>query len=344
MNRSITDLLKTISLFLCAILVVLLFYINLPFIFLNKNACIYVHKQEKFNQLAQRIAEQTHHLLPSFPLKIYAKLSHWDRHLEAGEYCFTHHTISIVGLIKKIERANRELRKFTLVDGWTYAEMIRHIALSPSLSDTAILSDKNAIAMALKLSENNLEGQFYPDTYYYAYPNTALDVLQRAHIMMKQRLEVFYQEPQAQQWFKTPYELLIAASIIQKEAQNPEDQMFVASVLVNRMKQHMKLQMDPTVMYGLGENYLLPLKKQDLKIDTLYNTYLHIGLPPTPICMPGETALYAAAHPKESNYLYYVSKKNGYHQFSETLEQHTLAIKKYLLHQNSEEKADEHHQ
>ena len=338
MKKPNADLLNTISLYFFSILSAFVIYINLPFIFLKNNTCVFIHKQESFPELVKDIIEKTRYVSP-FALKIYARFTHLDRHLEAGEYCFFDQD-SIISVMKKIGRAGRELHKFTLVEGWSYQEMIRHLAAAPSLSDIEILNNQKLISAGLKLPDNNLEGQFYPDTYYYAYPDTALEILQQAHGLMDQRIQALYQDPQTHQFYKSPYELLIAASIIQKEASDPIDQMFVASVLINRMKQHMKLQMDPTVIYGLGENYPLPLKKQDLKTDTVYNTYHHIGLPPTPICMPGETALYAAAHPKNSSYLYFVSKKNGVHQFSETLAEQTLAINQYLLHTSAEEHHD----
>ncbi|MES2204683.1 MAG: endolytic transglycosylase MltG [Pseudomonadota bacterium] len=338
MNKPNTDLLHAISLYFLAILSVFIIYLNFPFIFQKNNTCIFIHKQESFNEFTNDAVKNTRYVTP-IVIKIYSKFSHLDRHLEAGEYCFSDHD-SIISMMKKIGRAGREVHKFTLVDGWTYEEMVRHLMLAPSLSDIEILNNQNAISDILKLSEKNLEGQFYPDTYYYAYPDTALKILQQAHNLMEQRVQALYKEPQAHGFYKNSYELLIAASIIQKESNDPMDQMFVASVLVNRMKQHMKLQMDPTVIYGLADRHLL-LTKQDLKFNSPYNTYLNKGLPPTPICMPGETALFAAAHPKDSSYIYYVSKKNGTHQFSETLAEQTKAINQYLLNQRTEEKPDE---
>ena len=304
-------------------------YLNLPFVFLHNNTCIYIDNKEDFNTFSANISEKTRFILPA-TLKIYAEFTHLDRHLAAGEYCYTYHD-SMLSIMRKIGHQKRIRHKFTIVDGWTYQEMIRHLASAPSLSEISLLTNNKIISSTLKLSETSLEGQFYPETYYYAYPDTAIDILQRAHDFMEKKIQLLYQESETQKFFKSPYELLIAASIIQKEAGDPEEQRLVAGVIINRLKQHMRLQMDPTVIYGLGESYILPLKKQDLKHDTPYNTYLHASLPPTPICLPGETALYAAAHPKYSNYLYYVSKKNGYHQFSETLAEQALAIQHYLL-------------
>jgi len=333
MKKTLADLLKTVSLLALAFFIAITFYLNLPFVFLKNKTCIYIHSKENFKEFIADITQNTRYVSP-FMLKAYAKLSRFDRHLEAGEYCFTHYD-TIDSMTRKIKSGKRERHKFTIVDGWTYQEVINHLTVSPSLSDTYVLNDRKAVAAALKLPENKLEGALYPLTYYYAYPDTAVNVLEQAHVLMEQRIQTLYQEPQARVLYKSAYELLIAASIIEKESNNAEDQKFVASVLINRLKLHMKLQMDPTVIYGLGENYISPLKKKDLGYDSLYNTYLYMGLPPTPICMPGETALYAAAHPNNSKYLYYVSKKNGYHQFSETLAEQTIAIQEYLLSQKS---------
>lgn len=329
MRHLIVSLIKTIGLFIFSFLALFVLYINLPVIFKHKNTCVYIYHKESFHQFSQDLAKQTQHT-PAFIFKIYTRFTHLDRHLQEGEYCFSG-PASIVKIMTKIGRANRELRKFTLVDGWTYEEMIAHLRQAQSLSDVLILDDKKTIASALQLSNAELEGQFYPNTYYYAYPDTALNILQEAHNAMTQRAQALYQESQAEGFVKNPYELLIVASIIQKEASDPFEQMLIAGIIANRLKLHMKLQMDPTVIYGLGAQYKTSLKKQDLKVESAYNTYLHFGLPPTPICMPGETALFAAAHPTMSDFLYYVSKKNNTHQFSKTLKEQNQAIKRYLL-------------
>jgi UPF0755 protein len=333
MKRGIQSLFKKISLLVFFLLITFSIYIHLPFVFLKNHTCIYVHPGEKFHEFTLDVAAKTRHVSP-LTLKIYSKFKHLDRHLEVGEYCFNEHA-SIVDIMTNIGRANRELHKYTLVDGWTYQQMVKYLRASPALSDVALLESKSSVATVLGLSQNDLEGQFYPNTYYYAYPDTALVILQQAHDAMSYRIHNLYQESQTQAFFKTPYELLIVASIIQKEASNPVEQALIAGVIINRIKLHMKLQMDATVIYGLGENHIGTLNKQDLRTETPYNSYLHIGLPPSPICMPGETALYAAAHPQETKFLYYVSKKDGTHQFSKTLKEHTEAIEKYLLHQAS---------
>lgn len=336
MIKITANLLRISTLFAAIIFALLVVYIHLPLVFLANKTCVYLHPAENFNEFIRDMTEKqkAKHISPLI-VKIYARLNHVDHHLEAGEYCFIRYD-SIASMLGKIARGEREHHEFTIVDGWRYQDLLHHLALAPSFYNSAQLNNNADIIAALKIPENNLEGQFYPETYDYAYPDTPIDILRQAHNLMQQKITTLYSEVQSNTIFKNSYELLIAASIIQKEASNPEDQTLVASVLINRLKLNMKLQMDPTVIYGLEKNRYATLTKSDLKIDSPYNTYLHTGLPPTPICMPGETALYAAAHPQETKYLYFVSKKNGVHQFSETLAEQTNAINKYLLHQENE--------
>lgn len=315
----------------------IVFYTHLPLIFSANKTCIFIHPSETFHEFINDVKHdyKAKHF-SIFLVKVYAYLKRIDRHMEPGEYCFVRHD-SVSSILHKIKQGNKEHHRFTIVDGWAYQDLAHHLSITPSIYHPELLNNNIKIITSLKIVENNLEGQFFPETYDYAYPDTPIDILQRAHVLMQKKITAFFSEPQINNRFKNPYELLIVASIIQKESSYPEDQKLVASVIVNRLKLNMKLQMDPTVIYGLGENRHLKLDKHDLKIDSLYNTYLYKGLPPTPICMPGETALFAAAHPKESSYLYFVSKKNGTHQFSETLTEQTLAIKQYLLHTSTEE-------
>ncbi len=369
MNKSLVSMLKKISLVLVVFFVLLLIYINLPFVFRDKHTCIIIYPGEKFSAIEKDIASKSTHLSPMI-IKLYSKFIHLDKRIEVGEYCFNQYA-SIVDIMTKIARAHRELHAFTLVDGWTYSDMIKHLNQSPMLSGLNQIESQDHVKFELenrlkptayfapssqavtvgssislssmspsakqqydetKVNSSNdaminLEGQFYPATYYYAYPDTALHILQQAHSLMLSKIKSY----------NNPYEILIIASIIEKEASDPLEQMIISGIIYQRMKLHMKLQMDATVIYGLANDYSGRLSKSDLKKDTPYNTYLHFGLPPTPICMPGETALYAAAHPRESEYLYYVSKKNGKHQFSKTLTEQNEAIVKYLLKEKKNE-------
>ncbi|MCD8541982.1 MAG: endolytic transglycosylase MltG [Gammaproteobacteria bacterium] len=311
-------------------------YTYSPFLLFKVSGCVIVHPNQKFEDFALDLKEKaTYFSLGLF--KLYAKLIGLDQHLQVGEYCFSRHT-SLAGVIFRLKHGKRELHKFTVVDGWTYSEMIQQLNKASMLNISSHMNDPAFVAQALNVEKNSLEGNFYPSTYYYAYPDTALHVLAQAHLLMQKKIAYFYSECDDKVSVASPEILLIMASIIQKEANDPEEQRIIAGIINNRLKHHMKLQIDATVLYGLNRYSLsnVRLNKQDLQTDTAYNTYLHLGLPPTPICMPGETAFYAVAHPHETSYLYYVSKKNGKHQFSETLEEHNKAVYRYWLSNRKE--------
>lgn len=340
MRKTAAGLLKAFVLLAFSFFTIFFIYLHLPIIFLENRTCILVHPNENFNEFLQDLKQKMPQV-SKLTLKIYSKVNRIDRHLIAGEYCFSDHA-TIAHVLHKIAYGERERHQFTIIDGWNYQELINNLAQAPLVYDTTLLNNPTAIAIALNLQEDKLEGQFFPDTYFYAYPDSVIDILLRAHQLMQKKLIAYYQETVADHYYNNPYELLITASIIEKESADPEDQKKIAGVIINRLKKNMRLQMDPTVIYGLNDRNQIALSRQDLKINTAYNTYLHSGLPPTPICLPGETALYAAAHPKITNYLFYVSKKTGEHQFSETFQEHHLAIENFLLHRKKGEKENGH--
>lgn len=311
-------------------------YAYSPFLLFKVPTCIIVHPNEKFEDFTLDLKKSTTYFSLVF-FKLYAKLIGLDQHLQVGEYCFNQQT-SVSRLIFQLKQGRRELHKFTIVDGWTYSEIIKQLDKAPILKTSSHLNDPVFVAESLKLERNSLEGNFYPSTYYYAYPDTAIDVLAQAYMLMQKKITYFYAQCEDKLSVSSPEILLIMASIIQKEAHDPEEQRIIAGIINNRLKRHMKLQIDATVLYGLNRYALnnMSLSKQDLHADTPYNTYLYLGLPPTPICMPGDTAFYAVAHPHASSYLYYVSKKNGTHQFSETLEEHNKAVDRYWLSDKKE--------
>jgi len=326
---------KALLSLLSACLLFFTFYIYSPFLLFKFPSCFVVYPNEKFEEFALDLKKNANYFSLGL-FKLYAKLIGLDQHLQVGEYCFTQHT-SLSGVILQLKQGKREIHKFTIVDGWTYSEMIQQLDNAPMLQKPSHWNDPVFIAKALNLEQNRLEGNFYPSTYYYAYPDTTLQILNQAHTLMQKKIEFFYAQRENKLSVSSPEILLIMASIIQKEANDPEEQRIIAGIINNRLKRHMKLQIDATVLYGLNRYPLkIRLNKDDLQIDTPYNSYLYLGLPPTPICMPGDTALYAVAHPRETSYLYYVSKKNGTHQFSATLEEHNKAVYMYWLSHSKE--------
>jgi UPF0755 protein len=217
-------------------------------------------------------------------------------------------------------------RPFTIVPGWTFKQVraaldktigLRH--LITSLSDQQIME-------RFGYTQLSPEGEFFPETYNYTRNDVDLVILKRAFDLMQSKLNEAWQTRAAGLPYKNSYEALIAASMIEKEGYLDMERPVIAGVLVNRLKKDMLLQIDATVIYGLGDRYKGKIYKENLLENTLYNTYVHRGLPPTPIAMPGLSSLQAATHPQQNNYYYYVAKGNGGHQFSTTLQAHHEAV------------------
>jgi UPF0755 protein len=252
---------------------------------------------------------------------------HKNTQIKAGEYFFPKGSTTVSIWQQIINGTGFYLRSFTIIPGWTFQDL--RLAL---LSETALrhetksLSDQQ-IMQYLGAPNFNPEGEFFPETYCYTKGISDLIILKRAYHDMQLALTQNWSKRAPGLPYKTEYEALIAASLIEKEAYLESERPLIAGVLVNRLKKEMLLQFDPTVIYGLGALYQGKLYKSDLVKESIYNTYLHKGLPPTPIAMPSLSSLQAALHPKEHEYYYFVAKGDGSHQFSKTLMEHHHAIK-----------------
>ena len=170
-----------------------------------------------------------------------------------------------------------------------------------------------------------------PDTYLFAAGSSDLDVLRRAHQAQSAALTVAWEARDHRLPLDQPYQLLILASLIEKETRQTNDRALISGVFINRLRRKMPLQTDPTIIYGIGSRFDGNLRRRDLLEDNPYNTYLRVGLPPTPIALPGRGALHSAAHPAAHEYLYFVAKGAGFSEFSKTLEEHNRAVRRYLL-------------
>lgn len=201
-------------------------------------------------------------------------------------------------------------------------DAIRH--LSVSYTDQQILKSIGA-------EETHPEGLFFPDTYYFSNGMSDLEILKRAYHAMRTKLNEAWTQREPGLPYKSPYEALIMASIIEKETGRAEERKIIAGVFVNRLRIGMRLQTDPTVIYGMGERFDGNIRRKDLQEDTAYNTYTRSGLPPTPIAMPGMASIEAALHPAKTQALYFVGKGDGSHVFSNTLAEHNRAVAKYQL-------------
>lgn len=214
-------------------------------------------------------------------------------------------------------------RSFSIIEGTTQAQISAGLEHAPYLIYRA--TDWQAIAANL----SSAEGLLLADTYNYNAGSQSKNVLELAHTNLQQYLEHSWQQRSAGLPYKTPYEMLIAASILEKEAAKPRERRLISGVIINRLRKHMPLQMDPTVIYALGSQYKGKLTREDLRIDSPYNSYRYRGLPPTPIAMVGKDAIDAAAHPEPTEYLYFVATGDGSHYFSVTYEQQKQAVARY---------------
>ena len=221
--------------------------------------------------------------------------------------------------------------RFTLVEGWTFRQVLAAIGENETLRHTLEGLPEKEIMRRLEYPGERAEGRFLADTYQFPRDSTDLALLARAYDAMQTFLQAQWRNREPGLPLKDPYEALILASIVEKETAVAAERPQIAGVFVRRLQKGMKLQTDPTVIYGIGEKFDGNIRRRDLTRDTPYNTYTRNGLPPTPICMPGRAAIEAVLHPAPGKTLYFVAKGDGTHYFSATLEEHTRAVRKYQL-------------
>ncbi len=232
-------------------------------------------------------------------------------------------------LLTKLVRGEVTQGEALLVEGWTFRQWRARLDQHPDLKHETLGLSEAEIANRLGIDGGKLEGWLLPDTYLFDKQSSDIELLARAHRAMKNKLDLAWNERAPGLPYKTPYEVLIMASIVEKETGRSDDRAQVAGVFVNRLRKGMLLQTDPTVIYGLGETFDGNLRKRDLQTDTPYNTYARSGLPPTPIAMPGLASIQAALHPSANDMLYFVARGDGSSHFSRTLDEHNKAVSKY---------------
>lgn len=218
----------------------------------------------------------------------------------------------------------------TFIEGSQFKEWRTQFAQAPQLKQQTATMTEAEIAKAIGAGHDKLEGLLLAETYHYTAGMSDLDILKRAHKALTRELDKAWQTKQTHLPLKTPYQALILASIIEKETAIESERTRIASVFVNRLNKGMRLQTDPTVIYGLGDSYDGDIRKKDLSTPTPYNTYVINGLPPTPIAMPGVESIQAALNPEQSRYLYFVASGDGGHVFSRSLAEHNRAVQNYL--------------
>ncbi|MEQ1591949.1 MAG: endolytic transglycosylase MltG [Thiobacillaceae bacterium] len=249
-------------------------------------------------------------------------------HLKAGVYEVTQ-ALTPLALYDKIERGDVAQAAVQFIEGWNIREVRAALRQQDALTHASeTMSDMELLA-AIGASEGHIEGLLFPDTYFFAPHSVDLEIVRRAYRLQSDKLRAEWADRASGLPYQTPYEALIMASIIEKETGAESERPQIAAVFINRLKKDMRLQTDPTVIYGLGEHFDGNLRKVDLQRDTPYNTYTRSGLPPTPIAIPGAAAIHAALHPVHSDALYFVARGNGTHVFSSTLDAHNRAVNQY---------------
>ena len=232
-------------------------------------------------------------------------------------------------LINQLARGEFAQEQLTIIEGWSFRQMRAAIDAHPGLKhDTITLSDTE-LMKAIGSGYERPEGLFFPDTYLFAKGSSELQIYRQAHAMMIKRLDAAWAKRDAGLPYKTPYEALTMASIVEKETGQKSERNMIAAVFVNRLRLGMMLQTDPTVIYGMGLKFEGNIRKRDLETDTPFNTYTRTGLPPTPISLPGVESLAAAMAPAKSSALYFVARGNGTSKFSDNLPDHNRAVNQY---------------
>jgi UPF0755 protein len=250
--------------------------------------------------------------------------------IKAGNYELPEQ-ITPYALLGKLTRGDVSQASITFIEGWTFAQLRATLDANPAVAhDTLGLSEQD-ILQRLGAPQTQAEGLFFPDTYHFAAGASDLTVLARAYRTMQAHLATLWEGRAPDLPYASPYEALIMASIVEKETGREAERGLIAAVFVNRLRRNMRLQTDPTVIYGLGLRFDGNLRRQDLETDTPYNTYTRTGLPPTPIALPGQRALEAALRPPVSNALYFVARGDGSSHFSATLDEHNRAVQRYQL-------------
>lgn len=296
---------------------------NLP----NKNFQIIIDKDQNMHYLASEL-EKNHIIADKHIFLLILRIMGEDRKVVAGLYVL-HNNVSMWDVISRITSGHPDQISVTIIEGVRFSGIKSYIDGLPNIKHITNKLSEDDLKALLKISAPNLEGLFYPTTYFIAPGQSDLEIYNNAYNLMQTKLSAIYAKKSSNTHYTTPYQMLILASLIQKETANNEDMLQIATVFNNRLGIGMKLQDDPAVFYGLHN--IEKIDRKDFSIDTKYNTYLHAGLPPTPICIPGESAIIAASHPlNNSEILYFIAVGKGQTKFAESYDKHKAMIKKYL--------------
>ena len=260
----------------------------------------------------------------------YARYSGAARSIKTGEYPLTT-AITPIELLSELQVSREKQYPFTILEGWSIWQLRDAIASNDVLQHTMQDVADADVLKFIGAPDGHPEGQFLPDTYHFPRGTTDVQFLKRAHDALQDKLAEAWASRQENLPFDSAYEALVAASIIEKETSVIAEREMVSGVIAGRLRKGMRLQMDPTVIYGIGKNFNGNITRRDLKTSTPYNTYTIDGLPPTPIAMTGAGSIEAAVNPANTKALFFVADGTGGHVFTDTVEEHNKAVRKYIL-------------
>lgn len=287
-----------------------------------------------YDQVARSL-EQTGFIEDSLWMRIHGRLNPQQMRLKAGEYEFAD-GMSRLKMIQQMVSGDTKQWQIQFIEGWTFRDMRRAIADNQRLEKVTGDWTADGIMAAVGAEGVHPEGRFFPDTYLYTSLETDLDLYKRAFSRMERVLAQEWENRAEDLPYDSSDQALIMASIVERETGAPHERDEVAGVFVRRLKKGMRLQTDPTVIYGMGDQYKGRITRQDLRTYTDYNTYRINGLPPTPIALPGREAIHASLHPAEGDTLYFVARGDGTHKFSKTLAEHQEAVRQFQLNRRSD--------
>jgi UPF0755 protein len=277
---------------------------------------------------AAQIVENAGVDMPAWQLELLGRAKGRSSKIKAGSYEIES-GLTAMDLLDKLTRGDVLFSELVLVEGKNFRQLRAALNEHPDLSHDSLKLSDQQILKGIGAKEPHPEGLFFPDTYLFAKGTSDLDVLRRAYKAMQPKIADAWAKRESTTPLKSPYELLILASIVEKETGLAADRPQIAAVFINRLRRNMLMQSDPTVIYGIGEKFDGNLRKVDLQTDTPWNTYTRVGLPPTPIAVPGVASLLAAAKPPPSDMLYFVARGDGSSEFSASLDEHNSAVAKY---------------
>ena len=307
----------------------LVYYAIMPLKLLPSSQEIVIQPKSGLRSIANQLVAQGV-LKEPWRFILLAKLLHKEQYLQAGSYTLNKN-ISPYHLLLSLNHGKTTQGSITFIEGRTFEQMRQKLAINDAVKQTIGGLSEQEILRQIGSSYSVAEGLFFPDTFYFDRNTTDIELLKISYNAMQSKLEKAWQKRDQNLPYKNSYEALIMASIIEKETGKADERPMIAGVFVNRLRLGMRLQTDPTVIYGMGLRFDGNIRKKDLSIDTPYNTYTRSGLPPTPIAMPGLAAIEAALHPADTKALYFVGRGDGSHAFSNNLAEHNRAVVRYQL-------------